>query len=301
MNTKEHHSFAKKDGNETNPIILSESFYEYRPNSTINNNADQLVLWKLEKYNYNEKFNDIFNIDVNEINENVTPEEKHSNNEQCICMKAWKQLKHVFELTDEELMNIHSIKHLVPEDKFHTMPIDLNNDDYGENLKDFHLEGEYLYINNFNDDLLMKTNKFINEKGEPIDDEPNESPIVQYPQTPISENNKKLNLQNSYKNILNNSERSQSPSKNLQSKKKNILDNSKKTINSKCKDIKSTVQDNNKKEKDNNIKYDYTYGESYRGGIQCGHTNCVERRISIPSNKGWITDEYINNVSTKRT
>lgn len=42
----------------------------------------------------------------------------------------------------------------------------------------------------------------------------------------------------------------------------------------------------------------YTYGDSYRGGIQCGHKNCVDRWIPIPHNKGWITEDYIKDVCT---
>lgn len=61
----------------------------------------------------------------------------------------------------------------------------------------------------------------------------------------------------------------------------------------------ATTSNNNntRKERLNDaMEYVYTYGETYRGGIQCGHMYCVDPPITIPVNKGWISEEFKANV-----
>lgn len=308
---------VKKDENEKSPIVLSNSFYKDRPKIKNNIALDQLTLWKSEKCNFNEKYNEIFNMKFNEVNENIIQKEKNLNNEQCICINAWKQLKQVLDPTDEDLKKTHSLKSIVLDDTFYSMPIDLNNDNYGENLKDFHLDGEYLFtkldeLNNHNDSQ-NKTNTFIKEK-ELVINETKESPTIQSTQIVDTTNKQKdtiiqnenmktkdpLNM-NTNKTIEFNTELHTNENiKNVNKKpySKIQLKVSKKS-NKCCPVFKSNKQDNNKKKKENKMEYLYTYGELYRGGIQCGHKNCVDCFIPIARNRGWITDEYINYVSNK--
>lgn len=311
--TNKPRCFSKKDEKRKSPIRLSNSFYKYRPKIK-NNTADQLTLWKSEKYHFDEKYNEIFNTNLNEVNENIIPKDKSANAEQCNCINAWKQLKQVFEPTDEDLKRTHSLKSMILEDTFYTMPIDLNNDNHGENLKDFHLDGEYLFkkldnSNNYNNSHNNNRNAFNNEK-ELVTDEPKESPIIESTQILETANKQKDTIQ--IENIKSidplNTNANKTIEFNIEHNNENIKNTNKKTYsknqikafkksNKCCPVTKSNKLDNIKKKRENKMEYLYTYGELYRGGIQCGHKNCIDCFIPIARNRGWITDEYINYVS----
>lgn len=306
--TKEQQHFSNQNDIEEKPIHLSNSVYKNDCNNKkINNSIDQLAIWRLEKCNPDNQFN-IFETNFNDLQENVTSEEKNTNIEQCICINAWNQLKQVFELPDEELKTIRQLKNTIPDDTFYTMPIDLGNDDCGDNLEDFLLDGEYIFKEDDDDlnitDIKKEANTYVPEKQLVIDetkDATSNEVIINNDHIQNKENintNTKANYMidtNKNKNISFNSESTDKKTKSV-NKKQNVKNVFKDTLRPvKCCGVKFKVI--KKEEKENNMKYVYTYGEHYRGGINCGHKDCVDCWIPIPRNKGWITDSFLQKVS----
>lgn len=306
--TKEQQYWSNQNDIEEKPIHLSNYIYTNDCNDkNIKNNIDQLTIWQLEKCYSDDKYNAVPETSLNDLQEKVTLEKKNTNIEQCICINAWNQLKKVFELPDEELKTTNQLKSTFPDDTFYTMPIDLANDDCGDNLEEFLLDGEYIFKEDGDSNIIdlnkeakthVPENQLVIDKTE---DEFNNDVMINHDKIQnkeIKNNNTKANYMvdtNKNKNILFNSVFSSEKFKRV-NKKQNVKNIFKATLRPvKCCGVKFKVT--KKKEKENNIKYVYTYGDHYRGGINYGHKDCVDCCIPIPRNKGWITNSFLESVS----
>jgi len=329
--TKEPYCFASNDEDgRKNPLILSDSVYEHSANTGKHDGADeQLVVWKLENDEPDDNCNAIFDTNFNGTRENaVSSEEKtYVDEEQCDCILMWRRLKRYLELTDEELKRTHPSRYLFPEDIFTRKPIDLNNDDRDESLDDFQLDGEYLYAgldrpNSRNVDAYNKKEAATSSAQENtrvvVMDERKRRPAdvktVENPAKNKNAGNKKINknikeTKNTHAEVANNAAIVKKVPGNISTTETDYVLNNDKQQRSKFGGQMNKLYAGGRKtgadrkttqERMNTMKYVYTYGETYRGGIQCGHSNCVESPITIPQNKGWITDDFIINVSTGR-
>lgn len=296
------------------PIFLSNSVYEFCNDKK--NVDDQLTIWGLDNTNINDTSAALFDMNFNDYCENLNFEEPILNNKQCDCncTATWQQLKQTFELTDEEILKgSNTLKFMFPEDIFYTLPIDLTNDNQDDNLDDFQLDEEYMYtqLGDFNDvGPYQEANIAVKEKESIIVDEPKVQPSIKNIKKPIRPESRQYNVNEKditkYNNtkVVNKITGSKNPdqerTKNI--KQKQNSKNKSKSFNKKtkrCAESKLIVSSNNKKEENRmmNMKYVYTFGEDYRGGINYGHKNCINFWMPIPHNKGWIDDTFLEAVS----
>jgi len=198
------------------------------------------------------------------------------------------------------------------------MTIDLHNDKYGDDLEDFKLDGEYLIKDLESvkyDGPLKIPDTSTGENKTLVTAEPKEPPNQVKPLSMATvESEEKITAAvqiNDFKTkdvvdtktintikaieFNENDKPTVKKSKNVNKKQSVTKDAAKKRTKC-CSAIGSTV-DNKREEKENNIEYVYTFGDKYRGGINCGHKNCTECWVQIPPNKGWITEEFITAVS----
>lgn len=288
----------KDDNDFYKPLFLNDSAYEYYSSNKNINDVGKLTVWKLDDLNYNDKCIE------NNSPKNVTLENKSSSNEKCGLI--WKKLKEIVELNDEDLIKMDDkLKNVLPGNSFYNMPIDLEDDNCGKSLKDFQLEGEYIQFDNFNSYNPCEKIKTSVEKKDILIDEPE----VQLINKVNSESQNLTNYENEKirnekfesddtinKNKIK-SDLASSDNIKIKKKEKQGFKTSKKP-NKKRMNIKPNDKSNNEKRNNGyNIEYVYTYGQSYRGGIYCGHKNCVDRQIKIPKNKGWITDSFLRQVN----
>lgn len=277
------------------PLFLNDTSYEQYSNNKNNDDIGPLVTWKLENYNHNKKCLE------NNRHEKITLEDKISNNEQCVCINAWKKLEQIFELNDEDLKKMHTLKDVFPGDNFCNLPIDLNDDNCGESLKNFQLDGEHVQLGDLNSDDLYEEIKTSVKENEPLIDESKAQPDNKVnSDLKNDENNKTKNEDSKPNDTINKNEKKtdQTIIESTKSKtKKQSLKLSKK-INKRCTGMKPSDKLNCEKANNGyNIEYVYTYGEIYRGGINCGHKKCVDYMITIPKNKGWTTDSFLSQVN----
>lgn len=297
-----------KDENENKPLILDNADYNYVINDKNDNEVDRLTIWKTEKHDPNVNCNAIFDINFNENVDDA--EEKNLNKEQCACINAWKQLQHSFELTDEELLRMYQLKKTIPDDSFTFMPIDLNNDDCGEDLEDFQLDGEYLFpqledlTREYSNDVRKIESTSSDKEKDQVVDKPKEQAVNQVKTNSV--NNQMKSITNNNKYIIdttNNKNKSFTPNThenvNTSNKKQRMGDITK--VPEKEKSAKQCVElleNHNLNYSKKGLQYLYTYGESYRGGVYTGHKNCVDCWVPIPKDKGWITDKFLSDVSS---
>lgn len=297
-----------KDEDENKPLILDNADYNYAINDKNNDEVDRLTIWKTEKYDPNEKCNAIFDINFNENVDDT--EEKNFNKEQCVCINLWKQLQHAFELTDEELLRMYQLKKTIPDDIFTRMPIDLNNDDCGDDLEDFQLDGEYLFTQledltrEYSNDV-RKVESTSSAKGkDQVVDTPKEQAVNQITTNPV--NNQVKSITNNNKNVIDTTNTKNKPYRpithenvNTSNKKQRVDGDTKEPEKEKsvkrCAELLENYNLNHSKK---GLQYLYTYGESYRGGVYTGHKNCVDCWVPIPKDKGWITDKFLSDVSS---
>lgn len=310
-----------KDKNEVKPLFINDSAYEYHSGCE-KTDADRLTVWQSEKYNQckDDKYDEIFNLNFNEMNENITSKDKYSNNAQCNCINAWKQLRQVFELTDEELTKKHPIVNTFPDDTFYNMQHDLNSDDCGDDLKDFELDGEYLYtqkdyVNPRKDNRIL-SHSYIRERSNiSIKEEKKDQIVNKLEKTPVLK--KKSYTKSNRTTRKNTSDTKLYESIDKRTQKETVEpDNDAKNYSQisidkhnqqhekivknhydETKKINQTVSSDKKKKEKKEREYVYSYGEFYRGGTYFGHRNCLDSWIEVPSHKGWISEEYVTTVS----
>ncbi|CAI6356662.1 unnamed protein product [Macrosiphum euphorbiae] len=299
------------NNNDLKPIFLGNSVYEFCNDKK--NVDDQLTIWGLDNINTNDTTTALFDTNFNDYCENFNSEEPILNNKQCDCncTATWQQLKQTFELTDEEILKgSKTLKFMFPEDIFYSLQVHPTNDYQDDNLDDFILDEEYMYtqLGDFNEiGPYQDANTAIEEKEPIIVNEPKVQPTIKKPIKPESRQtnviDKEMTKSNDTK-VVNKNIGSKNPDqKNI--KNINQKQNSKnKSKSSKKQDKRYTeskllVSLNNKEEENrmNNMKYVYTFGEDYRGGINYGHKNCVNFWMPIPHNKGWIDDKFLEAVS----
>lgn len=297
------------DDDKVDPLFLSDCDYKYCINNK-NDFLDPMTIWNLKKCTSDDKYNTVFDINLNVPHTKTTLEEKCANYEQCICINTWNQLKQIFELTDDELKQSCSNKYKYPEDNFSCIPNDSHNDDQGKNLENFQLDGDYMFPDLDYNDPTDEINTPVKDRDINID-EPKEQPD-QHGQTlkktvdSIHSQNKtiqnnKINVKNTMKinenkttGFDNNIKFGNKKSVN-ENKKQNVLNTIKRTT--KCCSTYGSNVDNKTEKKENNIEYLYTFGEDYRGGINCGHKDCIDFWIPVPRHKGWISNAYVIKVS----
>lgn len=296
-----------KDENENQPLFLDNSDYNYVIDDKNYDEVDRFTIWKTEKYDPTVNCNAVFDVNFNEKLDNT--EKKNINKEQCVCINAWKQLQHSFELTDEELLRMYQLKKMVPDDIFTCMPIDLNNDDCGDDLEDFKLDGEYLFTQSedlnreySNDIHMVESTTSVKGKDLAVD-KPKEQAVNQVTTNPV--NTQIKSVTNNNKNVIDTTNNKNKPFRpnthenvNISNKKQRI-DGSTKVPEKEKSDKRCVelVENYNLNYSKKGIQYLYTYGESYRGGIYTGHKNCADCWVPIPKDKGWITDKFLTNVS----
>lgn len=308
MNSCTDKCFANDD--KVDPLFLGDCDYKY----CINNKNDLLnpmTIWNLKKCTSDDKYNTVFDINLNEPQTKTTLEDKCANYEECICINTWKQLKQIFELTDEELMQSCSNKYTYPKDNSSCVLNDSHNDDQGENLEHFQLDGDYMFTDLDYNDPTDETNISVKDKDINID-KPKEQPN-QHGQTlkktvdSIQGQNKIT--QNNKINVKNTMEINENTSTGFDSNikfdsKKSVSENNKQNIlntikrPTKCCSTYGSDVDNKTEKKENNMEYLYTFGEDYRGGVNCGHKNCIDFWIPVPRHKGWISNAYVIKVSS---
>ncbi|XP_025206242.1 uncharacterized protein LOC112602398 [Melanaphis sacchari] len=288
------------------PIFLSNSVYEFCDDKK--NVGDDLTIWGLDNMNTNDTSKVMVDMHFNDYSKNLNFEEPIFNNKQCNCdcTTTWQQLKKTFELTDEEILKgSDTLNFMFPEDIFHSLPIDLN--DYQvDNLDDFQLDEEYMYTQlvDFNDISPYKEEKTAEKDKELIIvNEPQGKSTNKKPTKPESKQNnviqKNITESNDTK-VANTTIGSNKPDQeNIQNEnqKQNIKNKSKspKKKTRSCAENQLSAGLSNKKEENRimNMKYVYTFGENYRGGIKYGHKNCVNFWMPIPHNKGWVDDKFL--------
>jgi len=234
----------------------------------------------------------------------------------CACIDAWYHLKQIFEITNEEIDKTNQINYIYPDDTFLNLQIDLENDECGDNLEHFRLDGDYLIndlhsLNFYDKPYIIKTNEIANENKSVLDDhkedpirveqhskitfnpEVNQNSHIKYNDTKTKETMDITNNKNILFNV--NDKFGSKNNKNVNTTQRAFKSFKKRSKC--CSTVRSSV-DNQQNKKENNIQYLYTFGELYRGGINCGHKNCIDCLVPIPQDRGWISEEYISSVSS---
>ncbi|XP_026820734.1 LOW QUALITY PROTEIN: uncharacterized protein LOC113559271 [Rhopalosiphum maidis] len=306
-NTTKPNCSVNNNDIDSKPIFLSNSVYEFC--DIKNNMDDQLTIWGLDNMNTNDTSKVMFDMHFNDYSENLNFEEPILNNRQCNCdcTPTWDRLKQTLELTDEEILKrCDTLNFMIPEDIFCNLPIDLN-DDQVDNLDDFQLDEEYMYTQ------LVDFNEIAPYQEENRAKKEEELIIANEPVVKSTTNNKPVKPDSRQKNaiqknitksndtnIVNTAIESNEPDQeNIQNEnqKQNIKNKSKssKKKNKRCTEnellvgLSNTIKENMMR----NMKYVYTFGEDYRGGIKYGHKNCVNFWMPIPHNKGWVDDKFL--------
>lgn len=309
MNSCANKCFANDD--KVDPLFLGDCDYKYCINNK-NELLEPMTIWNLKKCTSDDKYNTVFDINLNEPHTKITLEEKCANYEECICINTWNQLKQIFELTDEELKQSCSY----PKDTFSCVPNNVHNEDQGKNLEYFQLDGDYLFTDLDYNDPTDETNTSV--KGRDINiDKPKEQPD-QHGQTlkksvdsihspnKTTQNNK-INVKNTMEineNTIQENINTGFDSNTKFDNKKSVSENKKQNVlntlknPTKCCSTYGSNVDNKTEKKENNMEYVYTFGEDYRGGINYGHKDCIDFWIPVPRDKGWISNAYVIKVST---
>lgn len=309
MNSCTDKCFANEIDDKVNPLILSDCDYKY----CINNKNDffnPITIWNLKKCTSDDKYNTVFDINLDEPHKKTTLEEKCANHEQCICINTWNQLKQIFELTDDELKESYSNKYTYPKDEFSSKPNDSHDDDQGTNLVDYQLDGDYMFTDLDYKDPNNETNTSVRDRDINIDKhkkQPDQHSLTL--KKPVhSIHNQKKTIQNNKINAKDTMDINENTTTGFDmqfvnkksvsaNKKQNVLNTIKRQSIKCCSTYGSNV-DNKTKQKENNMEYLYTFGENYRGGIYCGHKDCIDFWIPVPRHKGWISNAYVIKVSS---
>lgn len=270
---------CSKFQSEADPTFLSESLYKY-PNddNKTEYSTYQLTTWERlgGKNDGYETIFDSIRFSTNKVQENEILEENRGNDGQCNCSNVLVNLKDILESTADGLSrNTSNI--------FCDVPIDLGSDDNGEDLKYFDLDGEYLntYIEG------LENNQPNDEKNEDF-----EVPVVNKPtESKLKENQKKPNAET--KTINNKNPTKMDNSRNVNAVQDVIKKDDSVQVKSRKLSTKRSVDKNRNKvqftvnvhkiqEKRCNLKYLYSYGEDYRGGVNVGHVHCIDTPIVLP-------------------
>lgn len=299
--------------NEAYPILLRENVSN---NSYDNKNndysSDQLILWEPEQANECDTV--LGSINFDEVRENKSSEANRLNFGQCSCTIIMDKIKELLKPTSDEFDGINPSKETSHEDIFCNIPIDLKSDDYGEDLDYYELDGEYLntYVQELKFNDPNNDANACSEENELMIDEPVELEELEEKRKveTKTDNNKIQDPKSNYinddtvENINKNKTAGVTNDVQVKPKQKSTkrrVDRNRKKVkmfykpalcSSKCATNNNEVQ-----EKECNIKYLYTYGDDYRGGIKCGHEKCVDTFKGVPWNKGWITDAHLAEVS----
>ncbi|KAF0763450.1 Uncharacterized protein FWK35_00010903 [Aphis craccivora] len=299
-NSTKPNCLVKSNDNDLKPIFLSNSVYEFCDDKK--NVDDQLTIWGLDNMNSNDTRKLMFDMNFNEYSDNFNFEEPILNNKQCNCdcTSTWEQLKQTFELTDEEILKGSDIINcMLTDDIFNSLPIDCN-DDQVDNLDDFQWDTQLLDFNDidqYQDEHIAEKEKELNMVNEPEVKSTNKKSIKpeSKQKNVIQKNTTKSNEKKGVDTIIESNKPHQETNKN-ENQKQNIKNKSKspKKKTKRCTENELVVLNNTKEEnRIMNMKYVYTFGEDYRGGIKYGHKNCVNFWMPIPHNKGWIDDQFL--------
>lgn len=323
--------FVDKNEDEVNPLFLSDSNYYRRcPGDDKNDRPDPLTVWSLKKCHSVDVYNTVFDMDLSAPQTtNTGLGDKCTDFGQCVCINAWTQLKQIFELTDAELEKTYSIKYSYPEDEFCGMPINSENDGCGKSLEDFKLDGEYLFADSdgiTSNDLNGGTKTSTKDVGDTAATDELEPEQKGPPVRVGRPDNNAAGSANDKKKTAKNSGGAKTGdvaeiNKNHHGKTALVGhrddDNAKlgdrkhaRSANEKpygrrktaferppvCCSAYGSDADNKQVEKENNMKYLYTFGEEYRGGIRCGHKDCIDCVIRVPRHKGWVSSAYVIRV-----
>lgn len=307
----ESRCFVNNNENEAKPMVLGNSIYAFDADNTKTEDAKQLTVWKSANYNHDQ---DGTACDTNFDGPcgNANAPSTGLNDGRCGCTDAWKKLKQVFELTDKELNAAVALQYAVPGELFCRMPLDFNDDDFGENLVDYRLDGERSFNSIGTQSDGLNTDKRaaasvgnVREMGA-VTDEPSAQAVGKKPnadggaavrnktaQPPATDRAKTYSTTDTGK-IKNIGDEINSKTAN---KNRTVRKMAKRSGKRKYKCCRPAEPVNKNEKWGYNLKYVYTYGESYQGGITVGHKNCVDVWIPIPRHKGWISESYINTVS----
>lgn len=303
-NSTKPNCLVKNNDIDLKPIFLSNSVYEFCDDKK--NVDDQLMIWGLENMNSNDTRKLMFDMNFNEYSDNLNFEEPILNNKQCNCdcTTTWEQLKQTFELTDEEILKGSDIINcMLTDDIFNSLPIDCN-DNQVDNLDDFQWDTQLLDFNDidqYQDKNIAEKEKELKMVNEPEVKSTNKKSIKpeSKQKNVIQKNTTKSNEKKGVDTIVESNKIHQETIKNENQKQdiENKSQSPKKTTKC-CTENESIVLNNTKEEnRIMNMKYVYTFGEDYRGGIKYGHKNCVNFWMPIPHNKGWIDDKFLEAVS----
>lgn len=303
-NSTKPNCLVKNNDIDLKPIFLSNSVYEFCDDKE--NVDDQLTIWGLDNLNSNDTRKLMFDMNFNEYSDNLNFEEPILNNKQCNCdcTTTWEQLKQTFELTDEEILKGSDIINcMLTDDIFNSLPIDCN-DDQVDNLDDFQWDTQLLDFNDIdqyqNENIAEKEKelKMVNEPEVKSTNKKSTKPESKQKNV-TQKNTTKPNEKKGVDTIVESNKPRQETIKN-ENQKQNIKNKSKspKKKTKRCTENELVVLNNTKEEnRIMNMKYVYTFGEDYRGGIKYGHKNCVNFWMPIPHNKGWIDDKFLEAVS----
>jgi len=303
-NSSKPNCLVKNNDIDLKPIFLSNSVYEFCDDKE--NVDDQLTIWGLDNMNSNDTRKLMFDMNFNEYSDNLNFEEPILNNKQCNCdcTTTWEQLKQTFELTDEEILKGSDIINcMLTDDIFNSLPIDCN-DDQIDNLDDFQWDTQLLDFNDidqYQNENIAEKEKELKMVNEPEVKSTNKKSIKpESKQKNVTQKNTtKSNEKKGVDTIIESNKPRQETIKN-ENQKQNIKNKSKspKKKTKRCTENELVVLNNTKEEnRIMNMKYVYTFGEDYRGGIKYGHKNCVNFWMPIPHNKGWIDDQFLEAVS----
>lgn len=312
LSQKQINRVGKNDDELFKPIILDSTEYElcsaYEKSKSIN----PFTVWGLYKeLNIDDEQNTMIN---NILDKRLSKNETSADNDKyCSCINVWKKLKQVLELTDEELKMACQTESLFHEDVFRDLVIDLNDDDYGENLEDFKLDGEYLYeipLSDLNSiEQYKKEEKSVPEIKE-------EKKVKKNTAVRVKDQDKEFKIDASKSNdTINGKKTKVIDGINQNSSQHSRLSQKITKVTNRNQDVKNKTKtydklskrgtkiemnefiDNETKKIPKEIEYVYTYGEKYIGGIIIGHKNCIDSWKPLPNDKSWVTDDFLAKVS----
>jgi hypothetical protein len=298
------------------PIIFRKNIYK---NSNDNKNtdcsSDQLIVWQSEKNN--DGYDTIFEtINFNKVRKNEDSEADRLNVEQCSCKKILDTIKELLKPTSDESNGTNPSKKTSLEDIFCDLQVDPKSDYYGKDFKYYDLDEEYLntFVREFknNDNPKSEADAYSKEKELTIDEPVELEELQEKPKKDTKSDNKNKiqdtkssyihedTVEDSIKNetdVVTNEVPVKYKQKSIKRRVGKIRKKEKLPFKRAIYGNKSVTKKNEVQESEYDIKYLYTFGDDYRGGLKRGHEKCQDTYKGIPPNKGWITNSDLAKVS----
>jgi hypothetical protein len=300
---------------EAYPIIFRENIYK---NSNDNKNtdcsSDQLIVWESEKNN--DGYDMVFEtINFNKVRKNEDSEANMLNVEQCSCKKILDTIKELLKPTSDELNGTNPSKKL--EDIFCDLQVDPKSDYYGKNFKYYDLNEEYLntFVREFknNNNPKNEADASSEEKELTIDEPMELEELQEKPKkddTKSDNKNKIQDIKSSYihgdtvkdsieneTDVVTNEVQVKYKQKSTKRRVGKIRKKGKLSFKRAMYGSKYVTKNNEVQESEYDVKYLYTFGDNYRGGLKRGHEKCLDTCKGVPPNKGWITDSDLAKVN----